>query len=55
MPDTTYRRFIKALGGFILDTRLATDPLRTLAYGSDASFYRLIPQAGASRPTPKPK
>ncbi|WP_135076364.1 FAD-binding and (Fe-S)-binding domain-containing protein [Terasakiella sp. SH-1] len=24
--------------------RLITDPLRTLAYGTDASFYRLIPQ-----------
>ncbi|PWC32813.1 FAD-binding and (Fe-S)-binding domain-containing protein [Azospirillum sp. TSO35-2] len=25
-------------------TRLITDPLRTLAYGTDASFYRLIPK-----------
>ena len=44
MPDTTYRRFIEALGGFIPDARLATDSLRTLAYGTDASFYRLIPK-----------
>ncbi|WP_163558928.1 FAD-binding and (Fe-S)-binding domain-containing protein [Halomonas sp. NO4] len=26
------------------DERLIDDPLRTLAYGTDASFYRLIPQ-----------
>ena len=26
------------------ESRLITDPLRTLAYGTDASFYRLIPQ-----------
>ena len=24
--------------------RLVTDPLRTLAYGTDASFYRLVPR-----------
>ena len=24
--------------------RLITDPLRTLAYGTDASFYRLVPR-----------
>ena len=29
---------------FIPQGRLIDDPLRTLAYGSDASFYRLIPQ-----------
>lgn len=29
---------------FIPESRLITDPLRTLAYGTDASFYRLIPQ-----------
>lgn len=30
--------------GAIDETRLIRDPLRTLAYGTDASFYRLIPQ-----------
>ncbi len=29
---------------FIPESRLIRDPLRTLAYGTDASFYRLIPQ-----------
>jgi D-lactate dehydrogenase len=32
------------LAGFIDDKRLVDDPLRTLAYGTDASFYRLVPQ-----------
>ena len=33
-----------ALAGFIEQERLIDDPLRTLAYGTDASFYRLVPQ-----------
>jgi D-lactate dehydrogenase len=44
MPDTTYQRFYAALKSFIPESRLATDPLRTLAYGTNASFYRLIPK-----------
>ncbi|MBB3192027.1 FAD-binding and (Fe-S)-binding domain-containing protein [Halomonas cerina] len=33
-----------ALADTIPEERLIDDPLRTLAYGTDASFYRLIPQ-----------
>mgnify|MGYP000256460765 CR=1 FL=1 len=33
-----------AKNGAIDETRLIRDPLRTLAYGTDASFYRMIPQ-----------
>jgi D-lactate dehydrogenase len=44
MPDTTYQRFHARLKSFIPESRLATDPLRTLAHGTDASFYRLIPK-----------
>jgi len=29
---------------FLPESRVHTDPLRTLAYGTDASFYRLIPK-----------
>ena len=32
------------LMAFLPADRLIDDPLRTLAYGSDASFYRLMPQ-----------
>jgi D-lactate dehydrogenase len=32
------------LAAFIDADRLIDDPLRTLAYGTDASFYRLVPQ-----------
>ena len=40
----THLDFLTQLQKFIPDERLITDPLRTLAYGTDASFYRLIPQ-----------
>ena len=40
----TYRDFLSELQAFIPAERLITDPLRTLAYGTDASFYRLTPQ-----------
>jgi len=40
----TYQDFLQQLKAFIPESRLITDPLRTLAYGTDASFYRLIPQ-----------
>lgn len=33
-----------ALSAFIPNERLIDDPLRTLAYGTDASFYRLVPK-----------
>ena len=38
--DSLHRR----LSEFIPDERLVTDPLRLLTWGTDASFYRLIPQ-----------
>ncbi len=45
MPDDSrYRRLYHDLKAFIPESRLATDPLRTLAYGTDASFYRLTPK-----------
>lgn len=34
----------RALTGPVPEDRLIDDPLRTLAYGTDASFYRLTPQ-----------
>ena len=40
----THRDFLAELARFIPEQRLITDPLRTLAYGTDASFYRLVPQ-----------
>ncbi|WP_409525115.1 FAD-binding and (Fe-S)-binding domain-containing protein [Nitrincola sp. MINF-07-Sa-05] len=39
-----FSNFLKQLQPFIPEERIITDPLRTLAYGTDASFYRLIPQ-----------
>jgi len=36
--------FQRALSAIIPASRLIDDPLRRLAYGTDASFYRLIPQ-----------
>jgi len=34
----------RALSAFIPAARLVTDPLRLLAWGTDASFYRLVPR-----------
>ncbi|HYN38733.1 MAG TPA: FAD-linked oxidase C-terminal domain-containing protein, partial [Rhodospirillales bacterium] len=39
-----YLQLERALQGVLPPHRLVRDPLRTLAYGTDASFYRLIPK-----------
>jgi len=39
-----YNTLLKRLGATIPQARLIADPLRTLAYGTDASFYRLVPK-----------
>ncbi|MDV6318100.1 FAD-binding and (Fe-S)-binding domain-containing protein [Chromohalobacter sp. HP20-39] len=39
-----YTELLEALRERLPAHKLIDDPLRTLAYGSDASFYRLIPQ-----------
>jgi D-lactate dehydrogenase len=39
-----YRAFHAAIGKEIPTSRIYCDPFRTLAYGTDASFYRLIPK-----------
>ena len=44
MLPATYSKFYEDLRSAIPESRLITDPLRTLAYGTDASFYRLIPK-----------
>ena len=44
MRSSVYNRFYSHLQSVIPESRLFTDPLRTLAYGTDASFYRLIPK-----------
>ena len=43
MPEK-YQHLKAALRDSIDDSRLIDDPLRALAYGTDASFYRLIPK-----------
>jgi D-lactate dehydrogenase len=42
--DPVYDRFVRAICALISENRIITDPLRTLAYGTDASFYRLMPR-----------
>src|SRR5688572_24308946 len=55
MPSTDDRTFVRALpapydrlyaeaAAFVPAPRLITDPLRRLAWGTDASFYRLVPK-----------
>ena len=38
------KRFLNEIKGFLPEDRIYTDELRTLAWGTDASFYRLTPQ-----------
>ena len=44
MKESNYMAFLKEVGGFIPQERIYTDELRRLAWGTDAGFYRLIPQ-----------
>ncbi len=44
MLSGTYAKRQNKLQAFIPAARLVSDPLRTLAYGTDASFYRLNPK-----------
>ena len=40
----SYLSFLKEIRTFIPDDRIYSDELRRLAWGTDAGFYRLIPQ-----------
>jgi hypothetical protein len=42
--DGRYAAFTAELSEFVPKARQFTDPVRTLAYGTDASFYRLNPK-----------
>jgi D-lactate dehydrogenase len=44
MPPVDYLLLARSLEDITPKARIATDRLRTLSYGTDASFYRLIPR-----------
>ena len=44
MLPPPYRQLHEELAAFVPTERLIVDPLRLLAWGSDASFYRLVPK-----------
>ena len=44
MNTKNYEKFYNEIVSCIPKQRVITDPLLTLAYGTDASFYRLIPE-----------
>jgi len=44
VPEDKYDELRRELGAFFPPERLVTDPLRLLAWGTDASFYRLVPR-----------
>ena len=44
MAEHDYRVLYERLRGRLPEKRLLRDPLHTLVYGTDASFYRLIPR-----------
>ena len=44
VDDGRYTNFKADVAKLIPEERLYTDPVKTFAYGTDASFYRLLPQ-----------
>lgn len=42
--DPRYQDFIQRISQFIPESRIITDYFRKLTYGTDASFYRLVPK-----------
>jgi len=44
MPASVFPALQRELASLLPAERIITDPLRRLAWGSDASFYRLVPQ-----------
>jgi D-lactate dehydrogenase len=44
IDDGRYTNFKGDLAGIVPSERIYTDPVRVFAYGTDASFYRLLPQ-----------
>src|SRR5271157_2533743 len=44
MPDIDYGALAQAFRSLLPEEAIVTDPLRTFAYGTDASFYRLNPR-----------
>ncbi|MFO1155151.1 MAG: FAD-binding and (Fe-S)-binding domain-containing protein [Rhodospirillales bacterium] len=46
-PATPHAALIRTLETLLPRSRIVTDPLRRLAYGTDASFYRLVPEVVA--------
>lgn len=51
--SVNYRKFYDETAAFIPEPRRFCDPLRTLAFGTDASFYRLIPKIVIKIETPE--
>ena len=44
MEKRNYRAFLRETKRFVPQERIYTDKLRRLAWGTDAGFYRLVPQ-----------
>jgi D-lactate dehydrogenase len=44
ISDPRYQHLYRTLVQHVPSQRVIADPLRTLAYGGDASFYHLIPK-----------
>lgn len=42
--DDLHKRYLAEIKKFIPSSRINTDPLMTYAWGTDASFYRMVPQ-----------
>ena len=42
--DSLYQQYVNRISSFIPADRIYTDDLRLLAWGTDAGFYRHLPQ-----------
>ena len=42
--ELAYKQFLNDIKGIVSKDRIYTDDLRLLAWGTDAGFYRMIPQ-----------
>ena len=51
MLPAPYRQLQQELAAFVPSERLIVDPLRLLAWGTDASFYRWFPSSSSSSTT----
>ena len=44
MLPVEYKKFLESIADIVAPENIITDPLRTVTFGTDASFYQLVPK-----------